>query len=114
MMPATWRSIILNAAACVLAAAAAFPDESPVPPPLNIHRAAAPIKVDGDLSDPGWEGAARVDTWYEVNPGDNTPPRVKNVGFIAYDDKFFYAGFEFHDSRPGEIRAPLGDHDSVG
>src|SRR5439155_1724366 len=82
-------------------------------PPIEIHRAAGPISIDGDLSDEGWKGAARVDTWYETNPGDNTPPKVKNVGYLTYDDKFFYAGFEFQDPQPAKIRAPLGDRDNL-
>src|SRR5262245_6210368 len=80
---------------------------------IGIHRAAGPITIDGDLGDEGWKGAARVDTWYETNPGDNTPPKVKHVGYLTYDDKSFYAGFEFEDPEPGKIRAPLGDRDNV-
>jgi hypothetical protein len=87
-------------------------EEAPVPP-IEIHRAAGAIMIDGDLSDEGWKGAVRVDTWYEVNPGDNTPPKVQNVGYLTYDDKFFYAGFEFQDPEPSKIRAPLGDRDNV-
>ena len=29
----------------------------------------------------GLEGRAPVETWYETNPGDNVPPKVKNVGY---------------------------------
>ncbi len=93
-------------------AALAREEEAPAPP-IEIHRAAGPITIDGDLSDEGWKGAARVDTWYETQPGDNTPPKVKNVGYLTYDDKFFYAGFEFQDPEPGKIRAPLGDRDNL-
>jgi hypothetical protein len=82
-------------------------------PPIGIRQAAGPIRIDGDLSDEGWKGAVRVDTWYETNPGDNTPPKVKNVGYLTYDDKFFYAGFEFQDPNPVAIRAPLGDRDNT-
>ena len=35
-----------------------------------------------------------------TNPGDNSPPRVSSVGYLAYDDKFFYAAFEFDDPDP--------------
>ena len=91
----------------------AWPAEDTAPPPIDIHRAAGPITIDGDLSDEGWKGAARVDTWYETNPGDNTTPKVKNVGYLTYDDKFFYAGFEFQDPDPSRIRAPLGDRDNL-
>src|SRR5215472_12690843 len=76
---------------------------------IEIHRAAGPITVDGDLSDPGWEGAAEVSTWYETNPGDNIPPRVRNLAWVTYDDHYFYAGFKFQDPRPASIRAPYAD-----
>jgi Domain of unknown function (DUF5916) len=94
-------------------AVAGWAAEDAPAPTLSIHRASGPISIDGDLSDEGWRGAARVDTWYETNPGDNTPPKVKNVGYLTYDDKFFYAGFEFQDPDPGKIRAPLGDRDAL-
>src|SRR6266581_3562341 len=97
----------------IRASVATWAAEDTPAPSLSIHRAPGPITVDGDLSDEGWRGAARVDTWYETNPGDNTPPKVKNVGYLTYDDKFFYAGFEFQDPEPGKIRAPLGDRDAL-
>jgi hypothetical protein len=81
--------------------------------PIPITRAAGPIAVDGNLSDPGWTGATKVTTWYETNPGDNVEPKVRNVGYLTYDDKFLYAGFEFADPNPRSIRAPYGDRDNV-
>ncbi|HSS44901.1 MAG TPA: DUF5916 domain-containing protein [Thermoanaerobaculia bacterium] len=80
---------------------------------IHIARAAGPITIDADLSDPGWKGATKIDTFYETNPGDNVPPRVRNVAYLAYDDRFFYAAFEFFDPEPGKIRAPYGDRDAV-
>ena len=74
---------------------------------VEIHKAKGPIVVDGDLSDEGWKDAARVDTWFETNPGDNVEPKVKNVAWLTYDDKFFYAAFEFSDPDPRKIRAPF-------
>src|SRR5689334_21329853 len=76
--------LILFIAASALAADA---------PPVNmtIRRAAGPITIDGDLSDPGWQNALKSETWYETNPGDNTEPKVKTVGYVAYDEHFFYA-----------------------
>jgi hypothetical protein len=76
-----------------------------------ITRAKGQIVIDGNVNDEGWRDALRIDRWYEVNPGDNTEPRVKNVGYLTYDDKFFYAAFEFEDPDPKRIVAPLGDHD---
>ncbi|HSP93595.1 MAG TPA: DUF5916 domain-containing protein [Thermoanaerobaculia bacterium] len=83
------------------------------PSEIRISRAAGPIVVDGDLSDPGWKSATKIDTFFETNPGDNIPPRVKSVSYLAYDDKFLYAAFEFFDPDPSKIRAPYGDRDDV-
>jgi hypothetical protein len=83
-------------------------------PPLTIHKAAGPIVADGDLSDAGWQGVEPVTVWFETRVGDNVEPQVKNKGYLAYDDHFFYAGFVFDDPSPGAIRGPLGDHDQLG
>jgi hypothetical protein len=80
---------------------------------IRIARTSGPIKIDGDLSDPGWTGATLVTTWYETNPGDNLAPKVQSVGYLAYDDAYLYAAFEFSDPEPSKIRAPYGDHDEV-
>ncbi|HEY6065621.1 MAG TPA: DUF5916 domain-containing protein [Thermoanaerobaculia bacterium] len=100
-------TLLLAAAAPVLAAR---PEQGV---PIPITRAGGPIVIDGNLSDPGWQGATKVTTWYETNPGDNVEPKVGNVGYLTYDDKFLYAGFEFADTEPGKIRAPYGDRDNV-
>ena len=96
-----------------LAAAPAFAAGAEQAPPINITRATGSIVIDGNLSDAGWQGATKVTTWYETNPGDNTEPKVKNVGYVTYDEKFLYAGFEFDDPEPRKIRAPYGDRDNV-
>jgi len=82
-------------------------------PPLSIVRAAGPIVIDGDLSDEGWKSVQPVTQWYETRVGDSVEPQVKNVGWLAYDDKYLYAAFQFDDPNPGKIRAPLGDHDAI-
>jgi len=100
----------LMAILAALAAVSAFAAD----PPLQISRAAGPITIDGNLSDPGWQNATRIDQWYETNPGDNVEPKVKSVGYLTYDDHFFYAGFEFSDPEPSKIRGPYNDRDHIG
>jgi len=80
---------------------------------LHMTRATSAIRVDGDLSEEAWRTATRVERWYDVNPGDSAVPPVKSVGYLTYDDRFFYAAFEFDDPNPSAIRAPLGDHDAI-
>jgi hypothetical protein len=113
------RALAGLAVALALLAATPAAAEGPGAPqlpetePLHINRIHQPIKVDGDLSDAGWKEAAQVTTWYETNPGDNLEPKVKNVAWLAYDDQFFYAAFDFQDPDTKGIKAPLGDHDFV-
>ncbi len=80
---------------------------------IRLTRAAGPIRIDGDLSDPGWQGATRVETFYETNPGDNIPASIKTVAYLTYDERYLYAAFEFFDPDPASIRAPLGQRDNT-
>ncbi len=79
-------------------------------PAIEIHRLSAPIEIDGDLTDTGWAAATRVETWWEINPGDNVEPEVGNVAWLAYDDEYLYAAFEFErprsDGDPRPARRP--------
>lgn len=80
---------------------------------LTISPAAGKIKVDGHLNDPGWAGATRVTTFYEVEPGDSTPPPVPTEALVTYDKHNIYVAFECTDPSPEEIRAHLEDRDSA-
>jgi hypothetical protein len=112
------RSLLLPLSAlalCALSAVAARPTaaaEHPGPP-IAIQRATAPISIDGDLTDAGWQGITPVTTWFETRVGDNVEPSVKNTGWVAYDDHYLYAAFRFEDPHPELIRAPIADHDQL-
>ncbi len=82
-------------------------------PPVGVSRAAGPIAVDGELGDPGWQGAAKEETFFETNRADSGPPPAASTAWLAYDDRFLYAAFEFFDPAPAQIRAPLGDRDNL-
>src|SRR6478672_5145924 len=94
------------AVALLTSATAVLAEAPPPPPPLQIHRTTGAIRVDGDLSDPGWQGAGKIDQFYETSPGDNTPPKVKTIAYVTYDDKYFYIGIRCEDPHPEQIRAP--------
>ena len=91
----------------------ALAQASVVSPDVHVNRSTGPIKIDGDLTDAAWRAAARVEKFYEIEPGDNVEPPAKSVGYLAYDDRFLYIGLEFQDPEPGQIRAPLADHDAI-
>ena len=96
-------SLILLATATAAAAAAR----------VTIASTSAPITIDGELTDAGWQQASRFDTWYETNPRDNVEPKVKTVGWVTYDRKFLYIGIEASDPNPSDIRAVYGDRDQM-
>ena len=81
---------------------------------MGLPRISAPIKVDGDLSDPGWKEAVQVDLPYEINKTDNGTPPVKTTGYLGYDSKYFYVALHCEDPDPKAIRAPFTDRDGLG
>ena len=99
------------ALATLAGAAAARP--APAGDQVTISRLKGKIVIDGDLNDDGWKSVTPITRWYETNPGDNIEPKVRNVGYLAYDDRYLYAAFEFDDPDPASIRAPYGDRDNV-
>src|SRR5258708_27134529 len=108
----SWRTWLLTAA-LIGSSAAAGAQSSRVGETFQMTRATSEIRIDGDLSDEAWRSATKIETWYDIQPGDSAPPPVQSVGYLTYDDRFFYAAFEFDDPNPGGIRAPLGDHDNI-
>ena len=102
------RTLLAVLLAAIPLSAAAADD-----PPLAIRKTAASITIDGDLADAGWKDALRFDTWYETNPGDSVEPKVKTVGWITYDDHFFYVAIDSYDPNPAAIRSQLNDHDGI-
>ena len=81
---------------------------------LHVTRAVSPVRVDGELNDDTWKAVQPIGQWYEFNPGDNVAPKVESVGYLSFDDRFFYAAFEFSDPDPKAIRAPYADRDRIG
>ncbi len=72
-----------------------------------------PVVVDGDLSDPIWKHALRIEEFFEISPGDNTVPVVRTTGYLGYDSQYLYAAVHCFDPHPEEIRAAFSDRDSV-
>lgn len=98
----------------VLALPAVAADSTPPPPaPIVVSRASGPLSIDGELDEPAWTSAARVETFYEYSPGENVAPPVRTRAFIAWDDDALYVAVRADDPRPREIRAPVVERDQV-
>ena len=82
------------------------------PASLTIARAAGKITVDADLSDPAWQAATPITTWYTLNAGPRPETDMQRTSLrILWDDEYLYFAFEADDvtldapklNRDGEI-----------
>ncbi|MCG3153463.1 MAG: hypothetical protein DKINENOH_00051 [bacterium] len=89
------------------------PFQPNVLPALEIRRVAAPIQIDGELDDPGWQEAVAATNFAEIRPGDQSRPLVNTEALVAYSDTHLYLAFKAADSNPGAIRASLRDRDQM-
>ncbi len=111
--------IALPISCCLLlfSAIARGAQDAPAPkietPELHVVRLQGKIEIDGDLSDAGWQGATRIDRFWETNRSENGEPPAKTVGWIAYDERYFYVALENTDPDPNSIRAFFSDRDAV-
>src|SRR5947209_12659975 len=70
---------------------------------LPAVRFAAPPVIDGDLSDPCWQQAAKADRFTDELLG--TPAPDQTVTSLGYDDKDLYVAFHAFDRQPAAIVA---------
>lgn len=114
-------SLALVAAAASLAAAENMPgigagptdDWQPqVKPRLEVTRSTGEIKIDGDVTDPGWQGAARADGFTEFRPANKARPAVDTNVMVTYDETNLYLAFVCQDD-PSSIRGGLRDRDDI-
>jgi len=81
-------------------------------PVLTISPAPGPIRIDGELDDPGWISAARADGFAEHSPGDATEPPVHSEAWVTYDPEHLYVALIAHDD-PSTVRARWCDRDAI-
>jgi hypothetical protein len=64
---------------------------------------ATPPVIDGDLSDPCWQSAARADRFTDALYGSAAPDQT--VAYLGYDERNIYIAFRASDSQPQSIVA---------
>jgi len=62
-------------------------------------------RIDGDLSDPAWANATRIDDLLQSSPIEYRAPSERTEVYVMYDEDALYFAFYAHDSRPEEITA---------
>ncbi len=87
-------------------------------PSLPAMRASSPPVIDGDLSEPCWQTAAKADGFTDEFHG--TVPADLTEAWLCYDATNLYVAFHAYDTHPGQIVAretkeerPLSGEDTV-
>ena len=67
--------------------------------------------IDGDISDPVWSKATRIDKFYQTVPVLGAEPSEITVVYMAYDENNLYFAFNCKDSQPDQIMATVMQRD---
>jgi hypothetical protein len=81
-------------------------------PTLEVSRAPGPIRIDGELDDPGWQSVARARNFAEHSPGDAIQPPVESEAWVTYDDENLYVALIAYDD-PATVRVTLCERDRI-
>ncbi|MCY3752248.1 MAG: carbohydrate binding family 9 domain-containing protein, partial [Gammaproteobacteria bacterium] len=68
-------------------------------------------KIDGDISDPVWSKATRIDKFYQIIPVRGAEPSEITVVYMAYDENNLYFAFDCRVSQPDKILATVMQRD---
>ncbi len=82
--------------------------------PYLVPEVVGHVTADGNLDEPLWDQALRLELAYETSPGENiTPPVVATELLLATTTTHFYAAFVAEDPDPSQICASICDRDRM-
>ena len=79
---------------------------------VDVPRIEASVHVDGDLSEPVWEQAARLTAFSQYAPDDGRLASDETEVLVWYSPAAIHFGVRAH-ARPGTVRATLADRDRI-
>ena len=91
----------------LLIASAAF---GQTPLHYTCHRAAEPIRIDGQLDDAAWRDAPWTTDFVDIQGAGHPVPRFRTRAKMLWDDRYFYVAAELAEPH---VWATLTAHDSV-
>lgn len=78
----------------------------------TIPHSSQSAKIDGDLTDPIWQNARKIELNLVNSPWNNEPSPVKTEARIIENGEMIFISFVAYDPEPEKIKAFLGDRDS--
>src|SRR3954462_10396796 len=79
---------------------------------VPVPRIEATVQIDGQLSEPVWQQAARLTGFSEDAPDDGRPGQDETEVLVWYSPSAIHFGVRAH-AAPGTVRATLGDRDRI-
>jgi len=101
-----------NAAAPGTAAKGAFVVPPEKSQPIIIPKFDKSPVIDGKLDEEVWQKAVVLKDFYQIQPGDNTPPSRQTEVLLGFDPKFLYIAFRAIDE-PDKVRATVAKRDNI-
>ena len=80
--------------------------------PVVIPKFDKPPVIDGKLDEEVWQKAVVLKDFYQIQPGDNTPPSRPTEVLLGFDAKFLYIAFKATDE-PDKVRATVAKRDNI-
>jgi hypothetical protein len=82
---------------------------------IEIHHLAPGEKVvlDGKLDEPAWQLAPLMDQFWEHQPQEKVPAKVRTEARFMYDRQALYVGVRAFDPDMSKLRAPFARRDNV-
>ena len=80
--------------------------------PIILPKFDKPPTIDGKLDEEVWQKAVVLKDFYQIQPGDNTPPSKPTEVLIGFDPKFLYIAFKATDE-PDKVRATVAKRDNI-
>lgn len=75
-------------------------------------RTPAPIRIDGALDDAAWAAAEPVDAFVQRDPSEGSPPTLRTLARIAFDDAAVYVAVHAFDPDPSRVVGYLTRRDA--
>jgi hypothetical protein len=80
--------------------------------PVVLPKFDQPPVIDGKLNEDVWQKAVVLKDFYQIQPGDNTPPSRPTEVLLGFDPKFLYIAFKATDE-PDKIRSTVAKRDNI-
>lgn len=86
---------------------------------VHIHKAATPVKLDGELDDAVWQNAEKARGFINWQPSDVGNPKRQTEFMLTYNNQHLYVGIKLFDTSFYVIKtlkrdAEVGESDVIG